>query len=190
MAEIVFEGQQTNERILYTITPHPFSKYIAIGKIVFLSILFYFVLHLLSTVVPTVVSVLRLIGLILSLLLLGLGVWWNNTVYGKSRAYITDRRIIRFDVVSPFFSTKRALFWNETLKAKAYAPNLLFRSLKIGTLEVEPHMSEHDNVIVRDVYYFEDLANYIDKILYLCKNKPEEIAILRPFIPKPRGQRG
>jgi hypothetical protein len=92
--------------------------------------------------------------------------------------------------VSPFFVTKRALFWNEALKAKAYASNIFFRSFKIGTIDVEPQLAEHEDVRVTDVYYFEDLANYIDKILFTFKNKPEDIASIKPFVPKVKGQRG
>lgn len=191
METIIFDGQQTGERILYTLVPHPLSKYLAITRIVFLAVFFYFMLFLIGTVVPTAASFLRSLGLVLSLILVAFGIWWNRTVYAKDRTYITDRRIIRFDVVSPFFTTKRALFWNEALKAKAYAPNLLYRMLKVGTLEVEPATAtpEQENVIVRDVYYFEDLANYIDKILFTFKNKPTEVDQIRPFVPKPRGQR-
>ena len=61
---------------------------------------------------------------------------------------------------------------------------------KIGILEVEPIMGDKENVIVRDVFYFEDLANYIDKILFTFKNKPAEVDQIAPFIPKPRGERG
>lgn len=189
MEGIVFEGQQTDERVLYTVVPHYLSKYIAIAKIIFLSVFFYFVLVLIGTIVPDAASLLRIAGLIFSIVLLAVGVWWNHTVYSRDRAYITDRRIIRFDVVSPFFTTKRELFWNEALKAKAYAPNLLFRMMKVGTLEVDPIMGERENVIIRDVYYFEDLANYIDKILFTFKNKPVEMNEIMPFIPLPRGKR-
>lgn len=189
MDEIVFEGQQTGERVLCEIRAHEFSKYIAVAKIIFLSLFFYLVLSMISSVVVQAAALLKSAGLIFSLLLLIIGIWWNITVYSKDRTYITDRRIIRFDVVSPFFKTKRALFWNEALKAKGYAPNLLYRAFKIGTIAVEPIMGEKENIVVTDVYYFEDLANYIDKILFTFKNKPTEIDTIQPFIPKPRGQR-
>ena|SRR3989344_2733117 len=189
MTSIQFDGQQTDERVLYAIAPHQFSKYVAIGKIVFLSIFFYLVLLLIGTIVPDAASALKIVGILLSFVLLAIGIWWNNTVYSRDRAYITDRRIIRFDQVSPFYKTKRELFWNEALKTKAYAPNLLYRMMRVGILEVDPIMGERENVVVRDVYYFEDLANYIDKILFIFKNKPSEISAIHPFIPKPKGMR-
>lgn len=184
----MFEGQQTDERILAEIRSYSLSKYIAIAKVIALSIFFYLVLSVISGI--TAFPVLKSVGLFFSLLLLVIGTWWNNLVYSKDRTYITDRRIIRFDQVSPFFHTKRELFWNEALKAKGYAPNLLYRMMKVGTLEVDPALNERENVVVRDVYYFEDLANYIDKILFTFKNKPVEISQIQPFVPKPRGQRG
>ena len=77
----------------------------------------------------------------------------------------TDRRIIRFEQVSPFFSAKRALFWNEVLKAKAFAPSFLFRLLRIGKVVVESHESGGENVYIDNVFLFDDVANYIDKII-------------------------
>lgn len=185
-----FDGQQEGERILYTVTPHAVTKQIAIIRTLFLSIFFIFVLWMIASIVPSISGLLRTLGILFGLLLLVVGTWWNVKIYNKARTYITDRRIIRFDVVSPFFTTKRALFWNEALKTKAYAPNILFRWMKIGTIDVEPQLSDHEDVRVTDVYYFEDLANYIDKILFTFKNKPEDIAAMHPFVPKPKGERG
>lgn len=190
MEDFTFEGQQTEERILYEIRAHPLGKFLAIAKMVFLAIFFYLMLMLVGTVVPQFAFLLKTIGILADLLLVGVTIWWNNEVYTKDRTFITDRRIIRFDVVSPFYKTKRELFWNEALKAKGYPPNLLYRSMKVGNLEVDPIIGERENVVVRDVFYFEDLANYIDKILFTFKNKPAEINAIAPFVPKPRGERG
>jgi hypothetical protein len=184
-----FDGQQEGERILYVITPHPVAMKLAIVKIVLLSLFLILMMVLIGTVVQSMSAVLTIAGILCALLLLCIGLWWNITVFKKAKTFITDRRIIRFDVVSPFFTTKRALFWNEALKAKGYSPNILYRMVKIGILVVEPQVSDHEDVRVHDVYYFEDLANYIDKILFTFKNTPAEIANLRPFVPKPKGKR-
>lgn len=190
MNTIVFDGQQEGERILYEIHPHLLAKYLAIGRIILLALSLFFVLLLTAGVAPAFATLLKVTGLAMSLLLIATSVWWNNKVYGESKTYITDRRIMRVTPVSPFFQTKRSLFWSEALKAKGFAPNFFCRSLGIGTVEIAPQMSEHENVIVTDVAYFEDIANYIDKILFTFKNKPTEVSLLKPFIPKPRGHRG
>lgn len=177
-----FEGQQEGERILYVVSPHPFAKTIAIIKIIVLATLFFLITYLISPAI----GVFALIG---SVLLIGAGIWWNTKVFTNSKTYLTDRRVYRIDVVSPFFVTSRALFWTEALKAKGYAPNIIWRILNIGTVEVQPHMDQHEGVRITDVDFFEDLANYIDKILYLVKNNPGDIASIRPFVPKPAGSR-
>lgn len=186
---MTFDGQQDGERVLYIVTPHPITKQLAIARILFLSLFFIVVLWGIGSIVPAASGPLHAAGILLGLILLIIGTWWNVQVFNKEKTYITDRRIIRFDVVSPFFVTKRALFWNEALKTKAYAPNFFFRMMNIGTLDVEPILAEGEDVRVQDVYYFDDLANYIDKILFTFKNKPADIALIAPFIPKPKGQR-
>ena len=184
-----FDGQQSDERILYTVIPHPLSKYLAIARTVVLAFVFPIILFMIAGIIPQGAAILRIFSIVLSIILLIAGIWWNMMVYEKSRTYITDRRIIRFDVVSPFFRTKRALFWNEVLKTKAYAPDMFFRLFKVGVITVEPLMSDHEDVTIPHVYYFEDLANYIDKILYTFKNKPDDIKSIKSFIPMPKGKR-
>ena len=49
--------------------------------------------------------------------------------------------------------------------------------------------SGREDVSVGHVYYYGDLANYIDKIIYTFKTKPSEIQSVRPFVPKPAGKR-
>lgn len=190
MSSIFFDGQQEGERILCELRPHPLAKYFAITRGVLLALGLFGVLLMTGTVAPQFARLLTTIGVILGGILLLASYWWNAKVYGQSRTYITDRRIMRFDVVSPFYQTKRALFWSEALKAKGYAPNLLWRMLGIGTVEVSPHMDQHEDIVVANVAFFEDLANYIDKILFTYKQTPQALADFKPFIPKPRWQRG
>ena len=190
MEKTDFDGQQAGERVLYIISPHPAHLILAVARVVFPAVLFFVIIAFISYVIPDFSWLLRLIGGLLSLALTAFGVWWNLAVFRKSKSFVTDRRILRFDFTTPFVMTKRGLFWNETLKVKAYAPNLLWRWLNVGVVEVEPVMGERESVTVSYVYYFEDLGNYLDKVLYLFKNHPDELAQLKPFVALPRGNRG
>jgi hypothetical protein len=189
MNSIMFDGQQSDERILYTIFPHPFTKNISLIKIIILAVLFLIMFFVISTVAIPIANFIRLIGLIGSFGFFIVALWWTNAMYQKSVCYITDRRIIRFEMISPFYMTKRALFWNEALKAKGYSTNILYRTFNIGSVQVEPTIAEHENVYVGDVFMYNDVANYIDKILFTFKNKPAEVSELKPFVAKPKGQR-
>lgn len=176
----IFDGQQEGERVLFEIHPHKTVKHLAIAKTVLIAALFFII---------GAITGLFLAGLLMAVLVIAGGIWWHTNVFADTRAYVTDRRIMRFERVSPFLVTKRGLFWNEVMKAKAYQPNLVLQKLNIGTLVIEPQVSTEANVIVEHIHYAEDLANYIDKILYTFKNTPGELATIRPFIPKPKGQR-
>lgn len=190
MSAIVFDGQQEGERILCEVRPHVLSLYLAIARMVAVSAVIILAVMIIATVVPAARALLMTAGIAIGVAIIAASLWWNDTVYRKSRTYLTDRRIIRFEAVSPFLLTKRALFWNEALKAKGYAPSLLWRILGIGTVEVSPQMNQHDDVIVSYVASFEDLANYIDKVLFTYKKAPQDVVNLKPFIPKPRWNRG
>lgn len=188
--EIEFNGQQTDERILATIRPqkmHTTMKILALaGFAIFLIILSIVI----AVTFPHLAIMVVGLACVISGIFISVGYWWNTTVDKKTITYITDRRVIRFEAYSPFHQTKRGLFWNEVLKAKAYANSFWGRMLHIGTVQVEAHLSPNENIYIHNVSFYEDIANYIDKILYIFKNKPSDMETLKPFIFKPRGERG
>lgn len=184
-----FDGQQTDEHILTVITPHKSRFIISISVTLLLCILILAILFSFVTYLSFDTAVLQGIMTCICLLITGIACWWIWKTQVNDKTYITDRRIIRFDIVTPFFTNKRALFWNEVLKVKAYAPNMIFRLMKVGILQIEPVAAEHESITVPDVYYHEDLANYIDKIIFTFKNKPQDISVMKPFVPKPKGKR-
>ena len=115
--------------------------------------------------------------------------------------YITDRRLVRFEPTTLFATNSRTLTWDEVVKVKTYPPNFLWKQLAIGNVVVHartPGRPEEalghggvtaDDIQLTDVYYYKDLGNYIDKILFTYKQKPSNIGEIRPFVPKPRGER-
>lgn len=187
--EITFDGQQTGEMILATVTPHPLQKAINFIIVFLLAILLFIVSYAISGFMIAISPAIRIPAAIISVLLAIAGIWWNNHTYANTVTYITDRRIIRFEAVSPFFRAKRSLFWNEVLKAKAYSPGILWRIMNIGVVRIEPHQLEHENIMIPNVYMFEDVANYIDKIIFTFNNRPQDMGSIRPFIAKPKGHR-
>ena len=184
-----FNGQQEGERIFHTVKPHFFYQWVGFiwagffGLLVCAAALFFRLRLYPDSESNLIFSTIA--GIIAALLML----WWQKIVYEKSRAYITDRRIVRIEAKFPCFETKRSFFWNEVAKVKSYPPNLLFRFLKIGTLEIQPTVPNISEIRLPWTYYFEDLANYLDKILFLHKSKPEELLDLNTFVEKPKGMR-
>jgi hypothetical protein len=188
--EIEFDGQQTNERILARIIPHPIKKIIGIISLLALAFALVLVCVGISVIIPSAAGYVFPISVIIGLLIIVIGFWWNDYSVGHTITYITDRRIIRFEAITPFTKTKRALFWNEAMKVKAFSANLFKRLLRMGNVVVEPQISGSENVIISDIGMYEDVANFIDKILFTFKNQPQEMNLIHQFVPKPKGQRG
>ncbi len=189
MNDTLFDGQQEGERILYTVHEHPLSAYISYVTIALIALCIFGFTGLISSTFPDASTLIWSIGVLFGVGVLALGALWTKRHHEQSVAYITDRRIMRLEAVSPFFVAKRALFWNEALKAKAVTKNVFWKILNIGMVVVETQVPEQGEVRLGNVYYYDDLVNYIDKILYLFKNTPNEIIALRPFVPKPKGKR-
>jgi hypothetical protein len=198
MNDQYFPGQQEDERVLHIITPHPIAEYSSIAKLVGISLLLLVSLLFLGKIHP----IFPLLGIVLALVVFVVGSLIVHTMHEKNIAYVTDRRIVRFESSNLFTTNSRSLSWDDTVKVKTFAPNFLWRMFNIGTVTVHAkttliHINSstqqntvtNDDLDLHDVYYYRDLGNYIDKILYLNKHNPAELSSLRAFVPKPKGQR-
>lgn len=198
MQKHYFPGQQTDEHVLYEVHPHIVSLYMSLAKITALALFLLITLLFLSKAF----MFFGVVSFIAAAALLGIGSWVSYESFRRSVTYITDRRVIRFEAATPFATNSRALTWDEVVKVKTFPRNVLWKMMKVGTIiihakstYVHTHEQTRENVYTNDdldleyVYYYKDLGNYIDKILYTYKHSPHEVAQMRPFVPKPAGQR-
>lgn len=184
-----FDGQQEDERVLYVIRMHPVKRIIHIAQGLLCCVLLLAIVTLVLDIVAADKTYLTVLLSLITLLFFVAWVWYGEHYMHVFKTVITDRRIVRIEFAFPFFKKKRALFWNEVAKVKTTAPSILFSLSKIGSLTIQPLLVPNEEIHIPYVYYFADLANYIDKILYVRKNKPEDADSLRPFVPKPKGMR-
>ncbi|MCB0338006.1 MAG: hypothetical protein KDD53_00310 [Bdellovibrionales bacterium] len=184
-----FDGQHEEETVLYVIRPHPLKFFIAcLFWTVVACGLAYGVEHVREfTSLLDAYEPYTFYGVIL--VIWAAILWYRKFVIDRERTYITDRRIVRFTITFPAFALKRSLLWSEVLKVKGYPSNLLMRILKIGQLQVFPTALKDEDVLIEYVFYFEDLVNYLDKILFLSRSNPKAVADLRPFVTRPKGKR-
>lgn len=199
-SEVDFFGKQEDEKILYVVKPHPLALTVKLIKIYLVSFAIMIVLIVLGSQVQMLSWVFYLGGLSLALLVILFGTKIIGDYQRRDVAYITDRRLVRFEPTTLFATNSRTLTWDEVVKVKTYPPNFIWKQLAIGNLVVQartparPDDLGHgdivaDDILINDVYYYRDLGNYIDKILFTYKQKPKEMETVRPFIPKPRGER-
>lgn len=184
-----FHGQQEGERVLYSFSPHPIGTWLRLFKptvyaLVLLGIA-YFISKFFgakSASISAALYITAAIGWVAA-------VWWRFKYQKLARTFITDRRIVRFEPAFPGISRKRALFWTNGFKCKAIPAIVPLRFFKLGTLKITPNLGADEDITCEYVSYCDDLANYIDKILFCVKHTPNEMQSLRAFIKKPRGQR-
>jgi len=186
-----FPGQQEDERILYLVRPSwtreviGYLKVIVVASVVAAGLWYLLQRGFLVLTEEREMQAWIGIGLLGTLVML-----WYRQISEHSRAYITDRRFVRFEGAIPDWQSQRALFWSDVVKTRTFAPNFLLRMLKIGTLELIPNFAvEGQNIAVHHAYMYGDLGNYLDKVVFTFRTKPQEIVALRGFVPKPKGQR-
>ncbi len=193
-----FSGQQEGEKVLFHGLQHAVALVPGTVKVLGLGAAIIAGFSFLGSGHAGVVS----LGVLLGLVVWALGIWAIFLMQGRNMFYITDRRIVRFEATTPFSTGMRSLGWDDTVKVKTYAPSLFWKLFNVGNVIVHakstfihPADSAGDTVMTNDdidlrfTHFYADLGHYIDKILYLHKNKPDEVAILHPFVEKPRGER-
>ncbi len=195
-----FFGRQENEKILYVVRPHKMAHIFTLIKIYAIAVVVLIVLVILGKQIQVAPILFYLGGLLLSILTILFGTKLVSDYHRREVAYITDRRLVRFEPTTLFATNPRALTWDEVVKVKTYPPNMLWKQMAVGNVVVHartpgrPDSMGHgditaDDIILSNVYYYRDLGNYIDKILFTYKQKPIEMDSIRPFVPKPRGER-
>ena len=194
-----FFGRQEGERILYVVKPHRLSLTFKLFRIYLIAFAVFIVLAILGAQLVEL-NLFILAGLVIALIMVVIGTKVVIDYQNRDVAYITDRRLMRFDPTTLFATNPRSLTWDEVVKVKTYPPNALWKQLAIGNVVVHARTpsrpDEHtpgavaaDDIELKDVYYYKDLGNYIDKILFTYKQKPKEMELIHVFVPKPKGER-
>lgn len=199
--ETDFYGKQTDEKILYVIRPHPLATIFSLIKICSIAIMVSLALIVIGKQIESISGLFITIGVVLFLLIIVIGIKIVLDWESREIAYVTDRRLVRFEPTTLFATNSRTLSWDEVVKVKTYPSNFIFKQMAIGNVVVHARTSIRtaedtpintvtaDDIEIKDVYFYRDLGNYIDKILFTYKQKPADIANIKPFILKPKGER-
>jgi hypothetical protein len=200
---IKFYGQHEDERILCEVHPAPILRILIFIRYAFFGLMVWVVTIIIGRIVPNLLGVLGPIGFIVGAIAMLIGWWIVQRGRKHNVAYITDRRIVRFRAIGPWSVSNRSLSWDEVVKVKTFSLSLILRSFNIGTVVIHAGSTvlpvgtvtgpmgylADDDIHLEGVHYYQDLGNYLDKILYLYKQRPAELQTMRAFVAKPRGQR-
>jgi len=198
--ETEFFGRQDGEKILFVVKPHSIALVFKAAKIYLVALIVLAPFVILGSQLLEM-KIFLIAGIIVSALISLIGTKVVTDYQRRDVAYITDRRIVRFEPTTLFATNPRSLSWDEVVKVKTYPPNAIWKQMAIGSVVIHARTSIRtaedtpigtvtaDDIEINDVYFYKDLGNYIDKILFTYKKRPKEMDSIRPFIPKPKGQR-
>jgi hypothetical protein len=196
-----FFGKQDGERILYVVRPHSLATTFALIKVYLIAIVISAILLILGSQFSSLTGIFVTLGFVFFLLIVIFGTKIISDWQTRNISYITDRRLVHFEPTTLFATNSRTLAWDEVVKVKTYPPNLVWKQMAIGNVVVHARTPIHpneqndgggvsvDDIELRNIYLYRDLGNYIDKILYTYKQLPAEVANIRPFVPKAKGDR-
>ena len=195
-----FYGQQEGERVLYEVHIHPWVHLMRQAKVLAAGLVLI-VLFIVISGGGTSSELMRFFGVMLGLALTGIG-WWSVSITDRKYvAYISDRRVVRFSATTPWTINHRSITWDEVVKVKTRSPNFFWRALNIGSVIVHARSTvlpvenspeqlvTNDDIQIDGISYYQDLGNYLDKILYMSKKEPEKLSEMRKFVAKPKGKR-
>lgn len=192
-----FPGKQEDEKILSVITPHQSIFILEYAKLIGVALFILVGFLSLQGISPIFIT----IGILFSVFTLTVGFFLYRSLHSKRFTYLTDRRIVRFEPSNVFVVNNRSLSWDNVLKIKTFSTNFIWRLKNIGTIIVhskttstginssDQNLLSNDDIVLKDVYYYKDLGNYFDKILYLYEHDKEGLVNIHPFVTKIKGQR-
>jgi hypothetical protein len=195
-----FFGKQEGERILFVARPHKIALIFKLVKIYTIALAVFVALTVLGTQLLSL-GIFIIVGTILALIIAIFGTKIVTDYQKRDVAYITDRRLVHFEPTTLVATNPRSLTWDEVVKVKTYPPNFIWKQMAIGTVEIHARSTfktygetplgtvTADDIEINDIYFYKDLGNYIDKILFIYKQRPKEMDDIRPFISKPKGER-
>lgn len=204
-----FPGQATDERILYVTREHKlflFSKLFAVVLIalaIFLtSYVFYFAFKSIFSL--NSFTFLFPLTLVLAGGFIFVGFWWVLSLWKKSLAILTNKRLTKIVYTTPFNRYNQSLplemIVDTSCNNQGFFEGVAHSLLQVGTLTARSSASssgvstEDTNRVnkkyfyLENIKYCEDLQQYLNKILSLLSHSPEQLETFRPFIPHLKGE--
>ena len=200
-----FPGQASDEKILYITREHPlflFSRLlfvlIAGSTIVLASIILN---RTMSQVLDNqILSIIILLMLMFFFLFMLIGSWWVFSLWKKSLAIVSNKRLIKFIYTTPVNRYNMSLPLEMIVDTSCHNRGLLSSYLNIGSITARSSASSSgvatDDIsrvnkkyfYLENIQYFEDLQQYLNKLINILHKQPQELSNFRPFIPYLKGE--
>lgn len=203
-----FPGQATDEKILYVTREHKlflwfrFLFIFLIAAAIFLAA-WVFSLAFKSIFATNTLPLLFPVTFLLMGLFILVGLWWVQSLWMRSLAILTNKRLTKFIYTTPFNHYNQSLplemIVDTSCNNQGFFAGISNSLLKVGTLTARSSatssgVSTEDNDRVNKKYFYleniqycEDLQQYLNKIISLVRTAPDSLTNFRPFIAHLKG---
>lgn len=203
--QLRFPGQASDERVLYVSREHSLFLVFRLLFVLLAGLSIILVSAILNQMLTRVfhsqlLSIILLPILLVFLLFMIIGAWWVFTLWKKSVAIVTNKRLIKFIYTTPFNRYNMSLPLEMIVDTSSHNRGFLSSYLKIGTITARSSASS-SGVATSDVsrvnkkyfyleniQYFEDLQQYLNKLINTLHKQPEKLVNFRPFLPNLKGE--
>lgn len=200
-----FPGQSSDEVILYVTREHKALLYARQLAVLLVSSLIIVLGFSLSTFLGTYLDVelqtnMQLVVLLLGFLTLLVGWWWHSSMWKKSMAFVTTKRLKKIIYTTPFNRHTLSLPLEMIVDTGSYSKGFLQAILGLGTFTARSSASSSglatdDGERINKKYFYienvgkvEDLQHYITKLLSAFRKNQDELQNYRPFLPGLKGE--
>lgn len=204
-----FAGQASDERILYITREHPLFLAAKMFSLALIAAAIFFAAWLFSLAFQNIFATSSLaavipITIVLVILFTAIGWWWVYSLWRKSLAILTNKRLLKIIYTTPFNRYNQSLPLNMIVDTscnnQGFLEGIAHSTLQIGTLTARSSAAssgvatdDTDRVnkkyfYLENIKYCEDLQQYLNKVLSLVGHSPLELNTFRPFIPHLKGK--
>ncbi len=200
-----FPGQATDEKIMYVTRENKLLLYLRLLAVAVVSVVLLLTGLFLKQVITDLLGivlggmfVLVVVGLAVACLIIGS--WWMYSMWKKSIAIVTNKRLTKFIYTTPVSRHSLTLPLDMIVDTGAYTKGFIQTFLRLGNFTARSSaassgVATDDTSRVNKKYFYisnvkraEDLQHYVSKLLAAFHKNPDQLENYRPFIPELKGE--
>lgn len=199
-----FPGQSSDERILFVTRESDviliFRQVAVIVSAAFVFIVGYVIAQMLRNFLGDIVGLIEVFAAFAAIAFGLAGLWWVTTLWKKSIALITNKRLSKFIYTTPWNRHNLSLPLDMIVDTGAYSKGFLQAFFKLGTFTARSSASSSgvatdDPGRVNKKYFYienvinaEDIHHYLHKVLFVFRQDWQKLDTFRPFLPHLKGE--
>lgn len=200
-----FPGQASDERVLYITKEHLLFLILRLSFVFLVGLSIILASSILNRTISLIftsqlLSELILLMLFILFVFMLVGAWWVFTLWKKSVAIVTNKRLIKFIYTTPFNRYNMSLPLEMIVDTSFHNRGLLSSYLKIGSITArssasssgvatdDPSRVNKKYFYIENIQYAEDLQQYLNKLINTLHKQPKQLADFRPFLPHLKGE--